>query len=108
VLADIERDPVSSVRRSASATRNPQTSTLDNAEPTHSFSAVLTDLATIQRTTCHDAISGATFLMTTTATEAQQHAHDLLDSIRVGRRATSENASTPVRDGGTSSSPRGT
>jgi len=81
--ADPERDPVAPATRSAAATRKAQTGKLDNGEPTHSFSTLLADLATIARTTCKEAISGATFPMTTTPNTAQQHALDLLDSITV-------------------------
>jgi hypothetical protein len=61
----------------------PQARTLDNGDDTHSFATLLADLATIQQTTCREAISGATFPMTTTPTAAQQHALDLLDTITV-------------------------
>jgi hypothetical protein len=81
--AEPERDPVAPAQRSASATRKAQTRKLDNGEPTHSFATLLADLATIQRTTCRETISGATFPMTTTPTAAQQHALDLLESITV-------------------------
>ena len=81
--ADPERDPVAPATRSAAATRKAQTGKLENGEPTHSFATLLADLATIQRTTCKEAITGATFPMTTTPTTAQQHALDLLDSITV-------------------------
>ncbi len=79
--ADPDRDPVAPAKRSAAATRKAQTRKLDNGDPTHSFTSLLADLATIQRTTCKEAITGATFPMTTTPTAAQQHALDLLDTI---------------------------
>jgi hypothetical protein len=81
--ADPERDPVAPARRSAAAKRKAQTGQLENGDPTHSFTTLLADLATIARTTCKEAITGATFPMTTTPTTAQQHALDLLDSITV-------------------------
>ncbi len=79
--ADPERDPVAPAQRSAAATRKAQTGKLENGEPTHSFATLLADLATIQRTTCRERVTGATFRMTTTPTAAQQHALDLLNSI---------------------------
>ena len=81
--ADPDRDPVAPAQRSASARRKAQTRKLDNGDDTHSFATLLADLATIQQTTCKEAISGATFPMTTTPSPAQQHALDLLDSITV-------------------------
>jgi hypothetical protein len=81
--ADPERDPVAPAKRSAAATRKAQTGKLDNGDLTHSFASLLAELATIQQTTCKEAISGATFPMTTTPTAAQQHALDLLDGITV-------------------------
>jgi hypothetical protein len=74
---------VAPAQRSASARRKAQARTLDNGDDTHSFATLLADLATIQQTTCREAISGATFPMTTTPTAAQQHALDLLDTITV-------------------------
>jgi uncharacterized membrane protein YgcG len=80
---DPERDPVAPAKRSQAATRKAQTGKLANGEATHSFASLLADLSSIQRTTCRERISGATFPLITTPTHAQQHALDLLNSITV-------------------------
>ena len=74
-------DPVKPAQRSAAATRKAQTGKLENGDDTHSFTTLLADHATIQQTTCREAITGATFTVTTTPTAAEQHALDLLHTI---------------------------
>jgi hypothetical protein len=44
---------------------------------THRFARLLADLGTIERTTCRERISGATFPLRTTPSDAQRHALDL-------------------------------
>jgi len=76
------RDPVAPAEPSESAKRKKLTrATEDGGFPLHSFSTLLTDLATLSRNTCamkNDA-SGATFTQLTEATPLQQQALDLLE-----------------------------
>jgi len=77
------RDPIKPATRSAKATKKAQTRHLENGDATHSFATLLADLSTIQITTHRIIATNSTIDMTTTPTPAQQHALDLLQTIRV-------------------------
>jgi hypothetical protein len=81
--AKATRDPVAPARRSEAAERKVSTRALEDGTPVHSFRTLLTELATIVRNWCrfrrHD--DAPTFTVTTTPTEAQRRAYDLLKQI---------------------------
>ncbi|MGH8196291.1 MAG: IS1634 family transposase, partial [Woeseiaceae bacterium] len=68
-------------KRSAAAMRKVHTRTLDDRTPTHSFRTLLTHLSGIVRNTCR-LPNAPTFQVVTTPTAKQQHALDLLGTIR--------------------------
>jgi hypothetical protein len=84
--AKTARPPVAPAQRSERALRKVAVHALDDGSPVHSFTTLISDLATIVRNACrapnaaHDA---PTFQITTTATPAQQRALDLAKQIRV-------------------------
>lgn len=83
--AKLSRDPVAPAKRSAAALRKVHTRTLDDSTQTHTFRTLLTHLSGIVRNTCRlpDAPpDGPTFQVVTTPTAKQQHALDLLGTIR--------------------------
>jgi len=76
------RDPVAPAKPSESAKRKKLTrKTEDGTFPLHSFSTLLTELATLSRNTCamKNDPTGATFTQLTEATPLQQQALDLLE-----------------------------
>ena len=78
-----ERDPVLPAERSAEATSKAQTRTLPDGQATHSFRTLLNSLRTIVQNDCKHDKTGVTFSMTTTPNKEQQHALDLLKSIKL-------------------------
>jgi hypothetical protein len=70
--------------RSKAALEKVATRTLEDGSPVHSFRTLLADLSTIVRNTCEARVGqncGSTFLMTTTPTQAQHRALQLLQQI---------------------------
>src|SRR5207245_748746 len=86
--AKLTRDPVAPATRAAKALRKVQTRHLDDGSPTHSFSTLLDELATITRNTCRtpganaaDRDTAPSFQLTTTASPQQRRAYDLIETI---------------------------
>jgi transposase len=86
--AKATRDPVAPAQRSAKALRKVHTRHLDDGSPTHSFSTLLAELATITRNTCRtpgadaaDPHNTPSFQLTTTASPQQRRAYDLIQTI---------------------------
>ena len=80
------RDPVAPARRSASAQAKASSHTLDDGAPAHSFATLMADLATIVRNTCrtpHTGPHAPSFTVTTSPTQTQQRAFDLIQQIKV-------------------------
>ena len=80
------RDPVAPARRSASAQAKASSHTLDDGAPAHSFATLMADLATIVRNTCRTPHAGPhapSFTVTTSPTQTQQRAFDLIQQIKV-------------------------
>jgi hypothetical protein len=80
------RDPVAPARRSKAALAKVASHTLDDGTPTHSFSTLLAELATIVRNTCRTPNAGPdtpTFEVITTPTAKQQRALNLIENIRL-------------------------
>jgi len=84
--AKATRDPVAPAKRSKAALAKAARHTLDDGTPAHSFSTLLTELATIVRNTCRTPRAGAdapTFEVVTTPTPKQQRALELIRQIRL-------------------------
>lgn len=84
--AKLQRDPVATAKRSASAERKALTHTLSDGTPVHSLRTLLEALSTIVRNTCrtvHASAQAPTFIITTQPNPAQQRALDLLATITV-------------------------
>src|SRR3990170_6866464 len=84
--AKATRDPVAPAKRSAAALLKITSHTLDNGTPAHSFSTLLTELATIVRNTCRTPNArddAPTFELLTTPNPTQQHAFELIQQIRL-------------------------
>ena len=80
------REPVAPARRSKAALAKVASHTLDDGTPTHSFSTLLAELATIVRNTCRTPSAGPdtpTFEVITTPTANQQRALDMIQQIRL-------------------------
>ncbi|HZY40365.1 MAG TPA: IS1634 family transposase [Anaerolineae bacterium] len=80
------RDPVAPARRSKAALAKVASHTLDDGTPTHSFSTLLAELATIVRNTCRTpnaAPDTPTFEVITTPTANQQRALDMIQQIQL-------------------------
>jgi transposase len=80
------REPVAPARRSKAALAKVASHTLDDGTPTHSFSTLLAELATIVRNTCRTPNAGPdtpTFEVITTPTANQQRALDMIQQIRL-------------------------
>jgi transposase len=80
------RDPVAPARRSAKALRKVHTRHLDDGSPTHSFSTLLDELATITRNTCRAADAGQaapSFQLLTTPNPKQVQALELINTIQL-------------------------
>ena len=84
--AKLIRDPVAPAKRSKAAMKKVITRTLDDGSPVHSFKTLMQDLQTIVRNTCKTA-KGAddapTFQLTTTPTQKQKSALELIDKIKM-------------------------
>ena len=84
--AKASRDPVAPAQRSAKALRKVHTRHLDDGSPTHSFSTLLAELASITRNTCRAAAAGQaapTFQLLTTPNPKQVQALELIDTIQM-------------------------
>ena len=83
LAAKATRDPVAPVHRSAAADHKAATHRTTDDTPVHSFRTLLGDLGTIVRNHCRTRATtdAPTFAVTTTATEAQRRALDLLKAI---------------------------
>lgn len=82
--AKATRDPVAPATRSASAKAKAETHALPDGTPVHSFTTLMANLATIVRNTCRAPSAGPeapTFTITTTATQEQMRAFELLKAI---------------------------
>jgi len=81
--APVPRDPVAPAHRSVSADHKAARHATADGQPVHSFRTLLGTLTTIVRNHCRTrtAPDGPTFAVTTTATDAQRHALDLLKTI---------------------------
>ena len=82
--AKATRDPVAPAQRSDAALRKIARRRLDDGTPVHSFSTLLSDLATIVRNTCRTPAAGddaPQFQITTNQTSAQRRAFELIDTI---------------------------
>jgi len=84
--AKATRDPVAPAQRSAKARHLVHTRHLDDGSPTHSFSTLLDELATITRNTCRAAAAGQaapTFQLLTTPNPKQVQALELIETIQL-------------------------
>jgi transposase len=84
--AKATRDPVAPAQRSKAALAKVARHTLGDGTPAHSFSTLLTELATIVRNTCRTPHVGSdmlTFEVLTTPNAKQQRALQLLRQIRL-------------------------
>jgi transposase len=84
--AKATRDPVAPAKRSKAALAKAARHTLGDGTPVHSFSTLMTELATIVRNTCrtpHAGPDAPTFEVLTTPNGKQQHALALLQQIRL-------------------------
>jgi len=84
--AKTTRDPVAPAQRSAAALRKVHAKVLDDGTMVHSFQTLLTELSAIVRNVCRHRGTGPdepTFALVTTPTPTQQHALELLETIRV-------------------------
>ena len=84
--AKATRDPVAPARRSKAALVKAARHTLDDGTPVHSFSTLMTELATIVRNTCRTPKAGPdapTFEVLTTPNAKQQRALELIQQIRL-------------------------
>jgi transposase len=78
-----DRDPVAPAERSESAKEKAQTGTLPTSERAHSFKTLLDSLTTIVKNThCFPGQPERTFTSTTTPNPQQQHALNLLNTIK--------------------------
>ena len=81
-----DRDPVAPAERSSQAIAKVRSKQLSDGSPAHSFQSLLSNLATIVRSTCQsrDAEASApSFIIDTQLTQSQQKAFQLLKKIRV-------------------------
>jgi len=84
--AKATRDPVAPAKRSKAALTKAARHTLADGTPTHSFSTLLADLASIVRNTCrtpHAGPNAPTFEVITTPSAKHQRAFELLQQIQV-------------------------
>jgi transposase len=84
--AKVTRDPVAPAKRSKAALAKAARRTLDDGTPVHSFSTLMTELATIVRNTCRTPKAGPdapTFEILTTPNAKQRRALELLQQIRL-------------------------
>jgi len=84
--AKATRDPVAPATRSASAQAKAATHRLIDGTPTHSFSTLMAELATIVRNTCRTPNAGPdapTFAVLTTPNAKQQRAFELIQQIKL-------------------------
>ena len=91
MFADIDqaakatRDPVAPAQRSQLALEKLASRTVDDGTPAHSFATLMSELATIVRSTCRTPGTGPdapTFDIVTTPNATQRHALDLIKQIR--------------------------
>ncbi len=84
--AKLTRDPVAPAQRSAGAMKKVRSRTLEDAAPVHSLQTLLAQLQTIVRNTCgapHGAVDAPSFEITTTPSEAQKRALELVGKIKL-------------------------
>jgi transposase len=80
------RDPVAPAQRSDAAMKKVQSRTLPDATPVHSYQTLMKDLETIVRNTCRTPKSAGeapSFEITTTPSEAQKRALELIGQIKM-------------------------
>ncbi len=79
------RDPVAPAQRSQAALQKARSKLLADGSPAHSFQTLLAELSSIVQNVCRITTGGpnaSTFEVTTTPTQEQQRAFDLLKSIQ--------------------------
>jgi transposase len=84
--AKATRDPVAPAKRSKRAQAKAARHTLDDGTPAHSFSTLLSELATIARNSCgtpNANLDAPTFEILTTANAQQKRALELIERIRL-------------------------
>jgi len=84
-VAKLSRDPVAPAQRSDAAIKKVQSHMLDDGSPAHSFQTLMATLQSIVRNTCRTPSGGPdapTFEITTTPTQKQKRALDLIDQIK--------------------------
>jgi len=80
------RDPVAPAKRSEAAMKKVCSRTLEDGTPTHSFQTLLRELETIVRNTCRtpkSASDAPTFEITTTPSDKQKRALELISQIKM-------------------------
>lgn len=86
LAAKDRRDPVAPARRSKSAEAKAKTLKIDDGTVAHSFRTLLRDLSSVVRNRCRrkgGSDADGTFDLTTTPSEKQMRAFELLDGIRM-------------------------
>ncbi len=84
--AKLTRDPVAPAKRSQAAMKKVLSHTLDDGTPTHSFQTLLRELETVVRNTCRTPKTtddAPTFRITTTQSEKQKRALELIAQIKM-------------------------
>ena len=84
--AKLTRDPVAPAERSDAAMKKVLSRTLDDGTPTHSFQTLTRELETVVRNTCRTPKSAGdspTFQVTTTPSEKQKRALELIGQIKM-------------------------
>ena len=84
--AKLTRDPVAPAKRSDAAMKKVLSHTLDDGTPTHSFQTLTRELETVVRNTCRTPQSAGdapTFQVTTTPSEKQKRALELIGQIKM-------------------------
>jgi transposase len=84
--AKINRDPVAPAKRSNAAMKKVLSLSLEDGSPTHSFQTLMSLLQTIVRNTCRTPKSAAdapTFQITTTPSDKQKRALELIGQIKM-------------------------
>jgi len=84
--AKLTRDPVAPAKRSDAAMKKVLSRTLEDGTPTHSFQTLMKELETMVRNTCRTPKSAAeapTFQITTTPSDKQRRALELISQIKM-------------------------
>ena len=84
--AKLTRDPVAPAKRSTAAMKKVLGRTLEDGSPTHSYQTLMKELETIVRNTCrtlNSAGNAPTFQITTTPSDKQKRALELISQIKM-------------------------